>query len=65
MGWGRERGPRVIDFFTKNPNLKKKEKKGGGGQVGVGGGGGGLGWGGLDKQAQTNLPLQLLRSWGH
>ena len=38
MGWGRERGPRVIDFFTKNPNLKKKEKKGGGA-------GGGWGWG--------------------
>ena len=29
----------------------------------------GWGWGGLDgwtdEQAQTNLPLQVLRSWGH
>ena len=44
--------------FTKDPNLKK-----------IGGGGGGGGWGGVDgrtdEQAQTNLPLQLLRSWGH
>ena len=40
--------------------------------VGGGGGGGGDvrmvgagvdGW--TDEQAQTNLPLQLIRSWGH
>ena len=29
-----------------------------------GGGGGGID-GRTDKQAQTNSPLQLLRSWGH
>ena len=54
-GGGRGGGARVCHFFTKNPNLK--------------GGGGGGWWGGVDgqtdKQAQTNLPLQLLRSWGH
>ena len=49
-------------FFTKNPNLKKKKKILVGG--GVSGGGGGVdGW--TDEQAQTNLPLQLLQSWGH
>ena len=37
---------------------------------GSGGGGGDGGCGGVvdgwtDKQAQTNLPLQLLPSWGH
>ena len=58
------RGARVGDFFfTKNPNLKKKKKifffRGGGG----GGGGGGGVDGMTDEQAQTNLPLQLLRSW--
>ena len=31
---------------------------------GMSGGGGRVdGW--TDEQAQTNLPLQLLRSWGH
>ena len=52
-------------FFTKNPNLKKRF--GGGGRVwrgaGWGDGGGEDGW--TDEQAQTNLPLQLLQSWGH
>ena len=43
-------------FFTKNPNLKLKLKKWEGG-AGVDG------W--TDEQAQTNLPLQLLWSWGH
>ena len=40
--------------------------------VGGGGGGvGGMGWvsggvdGWTDEQAQSNLPLQLLQSWGH
>ena len=46
-------------FFTKNPNLKKKIFFLGGGGVG----GGEDGW--TDEQAQTNLPLQLLRSWTH
>ena len=35
---------------------------GGGGGGGRGVGGGVDGW--TEKQAQTNLPLQLLRSWG-
>ena len=60
------------NFFTKNPNLKKNDFFFGGG--GLAGGGGGLGGvtgdgGGVegltDEEAQTNLPLQLLRSWGH
>ena len=38
-----------------------KKKKGGRGGGGVGGGVDG--W--TDELAQTNLPLQLLRSWGH
>ena len=47
-------------IFTKNQNLKKKKNRG----VGVWGAGGGVdGW--TDEQAQINLPLQLLRSWGH
>ena len=44
-----------MNFFTKNPNLKKKKKIL---ELGGGGGGGGDGW--TDEQAQTNLPLQLL-----
>ena len=48
-------------FFTKNPNLKKNYFFWGGG--GGGGGGGGVD-GRTDEQAQTNLPLQLLRSCG-
>ena len=45
----------------KNPHLEKKKCffLGGGG----GAGGGVDGW--TDKLAQTNLPLQLLRSWGY
>ena len=49
------------------PNLKiKLFFIGGGGGVGRGGVGGG-GWvdGWTDKQAKTNLPLQLLQSWVH
>ena len=46
-------------FFTEYPNLKKN--------FSLGGDGGGGWWvdGRTDEQAQTNLPLQLLRSWGH
>ena len=51
-------GGKVNDFFTKNP---KKIFFWGGGW----GEGGEMGDGRTDKQAQTNLPLQLLRSWGH
>ena len=47
-----------MNFFTKNPNLNNFFFFGGGGV-----GGGVDGW--TDEQAQTNLPLQLLRSWGH
>ena len=47
-----------MNFFMKNPNLKKKILWGGGGGVeGIDGQ--------TDKQAQTNWPLHLLRSWGH
>ena len=55
--------------LPKNPNLKKmfffSGGGGGGGLDGVRGvmRGGEDGW--TDEQAQTNLPLQLLRSWGH
>ena len=60
-----------VNFFsqtTNNPNKKKKKKFFFWGGAGVGGGGGWLvgvldGW--TVQQAQTNLPLQLLRSWGH
>ena len=67
-GGGGKREARVNEFFfTKNPNLKKEKKISGGGEggeVGVSGDGGRVdGW--TDKQAQTNLPLQLLLSWGH
>ena len=49
-----EEGARVSEFFLG----------GGGGGWGCGWGGGGVdGW--TDKQVQTNLPLQLLRSWEH
>ena len=66
-GAGAKGGARVSGFFfTKNPNLKKKKKIF---FFGGGGGGRGRGWGGIDgrtdEEAQTNLPLQLLRSWGH
>ena len=46
-------------FFTKNPNLKNIR---GWGEA-CGDRGGVDGW--TDEQAQTKLPLQLLRSWGH
>ena len=47
-----------MNFFTKNPNLKKNMDGGAEGEgVGVDGR--------TDKQAQTNLPLKLLRNWGH
>ena len=51
--WQGGGGARVSDFFSqKNPNLKKKS-------FFFGGEGGGVdGW--TVKQAQTNLPLQLL-----
>ena len=43
-----------MNILTKNPNLKI-----------WGGGWGRRVDGRTDKQAQTNLPLQLLQSWGH
>ena len=46
-------------FFTKNPIFFLR---GGGGWDEGGGGGGVDGW--TEEQAQTNLPLQLLPSWG-
>ena len=50
-------------FFTKNPNLFLCVGGGGGGGKDEGGWGGGVdGW--SDVLAQTNLPLQLLRSLG-
>ena len=54
------KGARVSEFFTKNPNLKYRGEEGGGGK--------GLGVGidrQTDEQAQTILPLQVFRSWGH
>ena len=45
-------------FFTMDPDLKKKHFFSGGGD------GGSVGRH-TDKQAQTYLPLQLLRRWGH
>ena len=48
-----------MNFFTKNPNLKKKKIF-----LGVGGGGRGVD-GRTDEKAQTNLLLQLIRSLGH
>ena len=63
LGWRGGGGARVGEyFFTKNPNLKKK-------YFGVGRWGVGAGWGVVDgwtvERAQTNLPVQFLRSWGH
>ena len=58
-------GARVSDFFFH----KESKSKiffffgGGGGGRDEGARGGVDGW--TDEQAQTNLPLQLLRSWGH
>ena len=63
-----------VNFLNKESKAYlKKKNSGGGGSVGLGGGGRGFGaewWcGGIDgwtdEQAQTNLPLQLLRIWGH
>ena len=62
-----------MNFFIQNPNLKRKTKYffffGGGGmgdRVAMGRGGVCEGKDGrADEQAQTILPLQLLRSWGH
>ena len=53
-----------MNFFTKNPNLKKIVFLGGGGVCGEGGC-----WEGK-MDGQTNkpkpiCPIQLLRSWGH
>ena len=55
-------GARESNFLTKNPNLNFFFFLGGRGlRVGVGVGIDGM----TDEQAQTYLPLQLLRSWGH
>ena len=62
------RGSKVSDFFfTQNPNLINKFFVLGGGAwwEGMGAGVWGEVDGCTDEQAQTNLPLQLLRSWGH
>ena len=48
-----------MNFFTKNPNLKKNSFEGVRGDEG-----GGVD-GRTDEQAQTNFSLQLLLSWGH
>ena len=57
-------GAKIIDFFfTKNPNVKKKHFLGW--EWGKGAGLGGVLDGWTDEQAQTNLLLQFLRSWGH
>ena len=71
-----DRQPTNLHFFTKNPNLKKMfvflfffsagwgvEGGVGRGWAGSGGGAGVDGW--TEEQAQTNLPIQLFRSWGH
>ena len=60
-GGGGGRGARVSKFFPQRIQIKNK-------RIFVGWGGGGVRWGvdgWTDKQAQTNLPLQLLRSLGH
>ena len=49
----------MIFFFHKESKSEEKKIEGLG-RVGVGGVDG---W--IVEQAQTNLPLQLLRSWGH
>ena len=53
-----------MNFFQTESKSKKKLW----GEGGMGGMWGRV-WGEVDgwtdKQAQTNLPLQLLRSWGH
>ena len=59
-GGGGVGGARVSDFFFHKESKSEEKKIEGLGRVGVGG---------VDEwiveQAQTNLPLQLLRSWGH
>ena len=52
-------GARVSEFSNFHEESKSKKKFWGG----LGGGGMVDGW--KVEQAQTNLPLQLLRSWGH
>ena len=59
---GGGRGLEYVIVFTRNPNSKKKFFFGGvGGWGWLGGGVDGR----TDEQAQTNLPLQLRRRWGH
>ena len=63
MGSG-GRGATVSEFFfykESKSKRKKKEKE----NFFVGEGGGGEVDGRTGKQARTNLPLQLLQSWGH
>ena len=68
VGGGTAWGARVSDFFYKESKSNKKFFFGGGGRCVGGGEGGVVGWRGVagrtDKQAQTNLPLQRLPSWG-
>ena len=53
-------------FFHKESKSRKKRKKFFVRGMGVGWGGLGGGVDGrTDEQAQSNLPLQFLRSWGH
>ena len=54
-------GATASEFFSLRIQINKK--LGGGGWMGWGLRGGVDGW--PDEQVQTNLPLQLLRSWGH
>ena len=51
---GQTNRPKLF-FLTKNPNLKFRKNIFFGEGVDER----------TDEQAQTNLPLQLLRSWGH
>ena len=53
-----------MNFFHTESKCKKKNLRGEGG-AGWGRGHGGEVDGWTDEQAQTNLPLQLLRSWRH
>ena len=59
-------GVEEVNFFNKESKTYLRKKKKIFFCVCEWGGGGGRGVDGLtDEQAQTNLPLQLLRSWGH